>query len=108
MSLRIERIWVRRIDGEETLSWTAENVQKVASMNRWPEDNNSNSFVRAAFFQQEVIIEDFRWTGCGTRDLEPLRYILSLCNEADNLEVWVLWDDGTPMECVWPVLFSEE
>ena len=104
MSLRIERIWVRGQGDEETLTWTAEAVQNVVDNLRcWPEDNNSDSFVRAADAGTDVIIEDFRWTGCGTRDLEPLRFILSLCNEADNLEVWVLWDDGTPMHCVWPV-----
>lgn len=102
MSLRIKYIIVWGNNGR--LTWTAEAVQKIcAEIECFAEDSNADSFIRAADAGTGVVIEDFRWTGYGTRDLEPLQLILSLCNEAEEVVVVVWWDDGTPQHRVWPV-----
>ena len=102
MSLRIERIWVRTLNSY--LVWPHSSAcEIVKKLNSWPEVSNLHVFTQAAQNGHDVYIdeESFRWSGAGSRDIESLRFILSLCTE--TVEIWVRWDDGTPMECVWPV-----
>lgn len=102
MSLRIKRIWVRTAEG--VLGWPRHNVGEIVEkLKSWPEISNLRDFTEAAQNGQDLFIdeENFEWSGAGSRDVESLRFVLSLCTE--SVEVWAQWDDGTPMECVWPV-----
>lgn len=102
MSLRIERIWVRSSEG--VLGWPRHGVGEIMEkVSSWPEVSNLRDFTQAVENGQDLFIdeENFKWSGAGSRNIEDLRFILSLCTEPS--EVWVQWDDGSPMDFVWPV-----
>lgn len=102
MSLLIERIWVRTTNNY--LVWPKSSVcEIVKKLNSWPEVSNIHDFTQAAQNGHDVYIdeENFKWGGAGSRDIESLRFILSLCTE--TVETWAEGDNGAFMECVWPV-----
>jgi hypothetical protein len=98
MSLRVERIWV---ESDGPLVWSRTNVQNVwAAVPSWPEESNIADFRGAAMGGGDLTIEELRWGGAGSRNLESLRTILWFCGSRP-VKVWVRWDDGTAPELVW-------